>query len=260
MLHDCADYNLFAIAGQVNVNLDRCTQEVIQQHRALVGHLNRIMHVTIQLFLAIHNFHGPPTQNIGGTYNQWISNLLRRLDTFFDAAHRAIGWLFQAQLLNQLLEALTVLCPIDGIGTGSNHRHTGLFQTLYQVQRGLPAKLNDNALRLLQLNDFDYVFERQWLEVQAIRDIVISRYCLRVTIDHDGIVAIFAHGECGMHTAIIELYALPYTVRPSAQHHYLIPIGRRGFALLLIGRIHVGRRGNKLGSAGIYPLIDWPNS
>jgi len=58
-----------------------------------------------------------------------------------------------------------------------------------------------------------------------------------------------------MHAAVVELDALADAVRPAAQHHDLLGVGRMRLALFLVGRIHVGGLRGKLGRAGVDPLV-----
>ena len=64
-----------------------------------------------------------------------------------------------------------------------------------QIQRRLAAKLNDNAGWLLDIDDVHYVFERERLEIQTIRGIVIRRDSFRITVDHDRFKARFVQRE-----------------------------------------------------------------
>ena len=62
-----------------------------------------------------------------------------------------------------------------------------------------------------------------------------------------------------MYAAVVELDALPDPVRPAAQHHDLLAVGRLGFTLAvqrLVATIEVGGLGGKFSRAGVYPLVD----
>jgi hypothetical protein len=59
-----------------------------------------------------------------------------------------VGRLAQAELLQELLEALAVFGPVDGVGLGADDRHAGLGQAHGQVERGLAAELDDHPVRL----------------------------------------------------------------------------------------------------------------
>ncbi len=103
----------------------------------------------------------------------------------------------------------------------------------------MAAVLHDHALRLFEIDDFQHVFQRERLEVQAIGGVVVGRDCFRVAVDHDGLEPVLAQRECGMHAAVVEFDALPDTVRTAAQHDDLVAVGRIGLALFLVGRVHV---------------------
>jgi hypothetical protein len=77
------------------------------------------------------------------------------------------------------------------------------------------------------VHDLEHVFERDRLEVQAIRGVVVGGHGLRVAVDHDGLVAVLAQRERGMHAAVVELDALADAVRTAAEHHDLLAVGRR---------------------------------
>ena len=53
------------------------------------------------------------------------------------------------------------------------------FQVQRQLQRRLAAVLHDHADRLFLVDDFQHVFQRQRLEVQAVGGVVVGRYGLR---------------------------------------------------------------------------------
>ena len=58
-----------------------------------------------------------------------------------------------------------------------------------------------------------------------------------------------------MHAAVVEFDALADAVRPTAEHHDFLAIGRIGLAFILVGRVHVGRAGRKLTGTGVNPLV-----
>jgi glycosyltransferase involved in cell wall biosynthesis len=71
------------------------------------------------------------------------------------------------------------------------------------------------------VDDLQHVLERQRLEVEAVGGVVVGGDGLRVAVDHDGLVAVLAHGEGGVHAAVVELDALADAVRAAAEDHDL---------------------------------------
>ena len=139
-------------------------------------------------------------------------------------------------------------------GLVPDDRHAGLLQPARQLQRRLAAELDDDALRALQVHDLHDVLEGQRLEVQAVRGVVVRGDGFRVAVDHDRFVADLLQREGGVHAAIVELDALADAVRPAAEDDDLLPAGRRRLALLLVGRVQIGRGGGELGGAGVHAL------
>ena len=115
------------------------------------------------------------------------------------------------------------------------------MEPIHQLERRLAAELDDDAIRLLHIDDGEHVLEGDRLEIQAVGGVVVGGDGFRIAVDHDGLVAVLAHGERGMDAAIVELDALADAVGAAAEHHDLAPIRGRGLALLLVGGIEVGR-------------------
>ncbi len=129
--------------------------------------------------------------------------------------------MFQAQLVEQLLEAVAVFRKVDGIRGGAEDRHIGGFKRMGELQRRLPAELHDHAMQRailpLGIDDFEHILRRQRLEIEPVGGVVIGRHRLGIAVDHDGFIARFRQREAGMAAAIIELDALADAVRPAAK-------------------------------------------
>src|SRR5690606_29705376 len=198
---------------------------------------------------------GAPAQHIAGAHHQRIADVGGVRHGFGLGARRAVGRLAQTQLVEQLLEALAVFGHVDGFGAGADDGHTVGFERARQLQRGLAAILDDHAHRVFFVDDFEHVFERERLEVQAIGSVVVGGDGFRVAIDHDGLVPVVAQGQGGVHAAVVELDALPDTVGAAAEHDDFLAVGRLRLALVFVRGIHVRGAGGELGRAGIDALV-----
>ena len=117
----------------------------------------------------------------------------------------------------------------------------------------MPTQRDHHALGLLDVDDVHDVLERKRLEIQLVGGIVIGRHGLGIAVDHDRLVPGVAKRIAGMHAAVIELDALPDTVRSGAQDHDPLA-ARRGHGLVflgIIGLIVVCRGARELGGAGV---------
>ncbi len=256
VLHDAADDYIGAVADGIHVQLGRIVQEAVQQHRRFVGDAHRLGEVATQILLVIDDFHGAATQHVGGANHQRVGNALGQQHGLFQRGDGAVFRLLETEALDGRLEALAVFGAVDGIRAGTDDRHAVGLQRSGQFQRGLATVLDNHALGFFDAHDFQHIFQGHRLEVETIRGVVIGRDGLRVTVDHDGLVTIFAQGQRCVHAAVVELDTLTDTVRAAADDHDLVAVARSRFALLVIAGVHVGGVGGELGGAGIYPLVD----
>ena len=92
-------------------------------------------------------------------------------------------------------ESLAVFRDVDRVDRRSPHRYTGVGESFRELERRLSAELHDHPFRLLEVDDLQHVLERQRLEVEAIRRVVVGRHRLRIAVDHDRFEAGFSERE-----------------------------------------------------------------
>ena len=121
-----------------------------------------------------------------------------------------------------------------------------------EIERRLPAELDDDAVRLLLVADVEDVLERERLEEKFVAGVVVGRDGLRVRVDHDGLVPDFLQREGGVDATVVELDALADAVRPAAEDHDLLLVRVAHFVEpVVVGGVVVGRVGLELGRAGV---------
>ncbi len=226
VLHDAAYQHLSAVAQGIDIDLGGVVEEAVEQHRRSEGDLDRIAHVALEILLLMDDFHGAAAQHIGRPHHQRITDLGREADRVRFGARRTVRRLLQAQVVQQFLEALAVLGGVDHVGAGADDRHAVRFEFAGTFERCLAAELHDDAGRLLDMDDFEDVLQGHRFEIQAIGRVVVGGHRLRIAVDHDGLIAVFAHRQRRMHAAVVEFDALTNPVGTSAQHHDLLLRGR----------------------------------
>ena len=213
-------------------------------------------HVVLELGGGVDDFHRAAAQHVARAHHQRVTDDLGLDEGFLEAARGGVFRLDQTELLDHLLETLAVFGAVDGVRRGADDRHTGGFELTRQLQRRLATELDDDTDRLFLVGDLQHVFQGDRLEVEAIGSVVVGRDRFRVAVDHDGLVAVRAHGEGGVDTAVVELDALADTVRTATQHHDLLLVADFRLALFLIGGVHVGGVGREFGGTGVDALVD----
>src|SRR5437867_3373719 len=171
-----------------------------------------------------------------------------------EGARHVAGGLQQVEPRQELGEAPAILGAVDRVGRRAEDGHARPLQRDDQLQRGLPAELDDHAAGPLPLHDVHHVLEGERLEVETVGGVVVGGDRLRIAVDHDGLHARLAKGEGSVDARIDELDPLADTVRPGAQDDHLVAGGWRRLVLLLVGGVEVGRVGGELGGAGVHHL------
>src|SRR5437763_1488669 len=101
-----------------------------------------------------------------------------------------------------------------------------------------------------------HVLVSEWLEIKAVARVIIRRDCLRIAIDHDRFVAIFAERKGSMATTVIKLNSLPDSVWTATQDDYFLFISRRRLVFLFVGGVKIGRVALELCGAGIHQFVN----
>ena len=164
-----------------------------------------------------------------------------------------------AELPQQLGEALAILGEVDRIRRGAENPDARLLQRQRQLQRRLPAVLHDDrdvaAALPLARDDREHVLEGQRLEIQAIDGVVVGGNGLRVAVDHHRLEALLAEREGGVAAAVVELDPLPDAVRAAAEDDHLGARRGIGLALALVGAVEIGRERLEFRGAGVDALV-----
>ncbi len=174
----------------------------------------------------MHDLHGAAAEHVGRPDDDRIADAVGDGARFAGRAGDAAVGLLQAELLDQLLEAVAVLGEVDGVGRGAEDRHAGLFQRRGELERRLAAELHDDALeralRLLGGDDLQHILGGQRLEVEPVGGVVVGRHRLRIAVDHDRLEARRGEREAGMAAAVVELDALADAVGAAAEDDDLL--------------------------------------
>ena len=203
-----------AVAQRVDVDLDRVVQEAVEQHRRIVRDLDRLAHVALEIALLVDDLHRAAAQHVRRAARPADSRSRRprrsppasvravRFGGCRSSSRCSICWKRSRSSAMSIMSG-----DVPMIGTPL------LLEVARELERRLPAVLDDDAVRLLDVDDLEHVLERQRLEVQAVGGVVVGRHGLRIAVDHDRLVAVLAQRHRRVHAAVVELDPLPDPVR-----------------------------------------------
>ena len=193
MLEDAGDRDLLAVADRVDVDLDRVAQIAVDQHRRCARHLHRGGDIMVELLGPVDDLHRPPAEHVGRPQQHRIADPLGDRDRLVAAAGDAVGGLLQAQLVDQLGEALAVLGQVDAVGRGAEDRDARRLQLGGELERGLPAELDDHARPARPSpprgGGSRARPRRSAARNRAGRSVGVGRDRLRIAVDHDRLEA-----------------------------------------------------------------------
>ena len=140
----------------------------------------------------------------------FLGDLASFLHRVGDARARHI----EADLDHRLLEELTVLALIDGLGIGADHADAMLGQGASfeqrhrRIQRRLAAQGWQQRIGLFADDDFFHHLGRDWLDVSAVGKLRIRHDRRRVRVHEDHLITLLLEGFTCLDPRIIKLAAL----------------------------------------------------
>src|SRR3712207_5502588 len=250
VLHDPADVHLLPVRDRVHVDLYVVLHELVNEDGVLGVGTDTGLQVQVQILVVVDDLHPPSAENIGGTYDDRVAKLVRDLPGLVGAAGGPEAGMRDAELGQKPTEARAIFGKVYGIGGGAEYLHAIFLQLAGELQGTLSAELEDQTLRTLAVDNLEYVFGSEGLEVEPRRGVVVSRDSLRVGVDHHGVVASLLEGVARVYAGVVELDALPDAVGAATEHDDRGVLPPLNLVLGLVGGVVVGRPRGKLSGAG----------
>ena len=168
VLHDPADDLALAVRDDVDVDLDRVLEEVVDEDRPVRGDVLGDGHVPAHRLVVVHDLHRAAAEHVGRPDEHGVADALRDREGLVGVRRHAARRLPEPELLHERVEPLAVLGAVDAVGARADDRDARLLEPVREVERRLPAELDDDARRLLLVDDVQHVLERQRLEEEAV--------------------------------------------------------------------------------------------
>ena len=253
---------LLGVAERVDVQLNGVLKEGIQVDRTVWRDVCSRLHVGDQVGVVVDNGHAATTKNVAWADNQRVTNATSGIASLVHGRSNCRRWAGNVQAVQQRCKAVAVLCQVNCLWLSTHDRNTSVLQSASQLNWSLPAKGDNNAFRLLNLNDIHDVFKGQRLEIQTVGSVVVCRDGLWVAVDHDGLIALLAKSVGSMYAAVVKLNALTNAIRTCRENHdaWLFCLDVLCGVTLLVGNVVVLRGCAKLTCAGINRLDLWANT
>ena len=168
VLQDGAHVALLGVTESVNVQLNGVLKEGIQIDRTVWRDVCSRLHVSDQVGIVVDNSHAATTKNVAWADNQWVANAACSVASLVHSRSNCRWWASNVQAVKQRCKAVTILCQVNCLWLSTHDRNTSVLQSACKLDWSLAAKGDNNAFRLLNLNDVHDVFKGQRLEIQTV--------------------------------------------------------------------------------------------
>ena len=262
MLHDPGDERVAAVAHGVDLHL--LAAQVLVDENPAGSRLERRVEVALEILGAVRDLHAPPAEHVRGTHEHRIADLARDGERLGERLRGPAGRLGDAERVGEVVEAAAILGERDRVRAGAGDLSTDAGDAVGEVERGLPAELNDGrkGLRPLRLprslvrDDAGDRLLVERLEVEPRGCVEIRGHGLGIAVHHDRRDATLLERTRRLDAAAIELDPLSDADGPGAQDEDLLSGEGLGLVLLLVRRIEVRRHRLELGGARVDHLVD----
>ena len=208
-------------------------------------------------------------QRVGGTYHHGVADLACGGQSVVHVLHGMAHRGLHRNLIQFLHKKVTVFCVHDGFHGRAQHlhaiflQHSVLVKRRTTVQRRLPAKGQQDAVRTFLLDDFRHKIGRDRKEIHLVRD---TLRCLNrgdIGIYQHGTDSLFAQSLQSLRTGIVKLAGLSDFQRSGTQHQNLFELSLHPFIrFIVVVHLHVtsGKRSHPLPDNGTKLRILFPFS
>eukprot|EP00754_Rhynchopus_humris_P032218 Rhum_TRINITY_DN15387_c0_g1::Rhum_TRINITY_DN15387_c0_g1_i5::g.154554::m.154554 len=244
-----------AVLGDgVHLHLLRVLDELRQHNGVLAVHVGGLTQVVHQVRLVVRDVHGGTRQHVRRTHKHRVLRTLRELLRLLDRASVDPLRLVDVQLVAERAELVAVLAHVDALRGRAEDGHTLLRQRQHEVVRDLSSDGNDDTTGALPEVDVQDGLQRQLLEVQPVRLVVVGRHRLRVVVDDDRAQTELVQGAHAADGTPVELAAASDAVRTAAQHDDAATREVDVVLVAVVGCVQVVRLGRELRSKRVHLL------
>ena len=174
----------------------------------------------LEFLLVRHHVHRRARQHIRRADQYGESHLVDELVDVVDGGQLAPARLVDAQRVAHGREFLPVLGAVDVDWRCAEDRDVAPVEFHCQIVGNLSAHRHYDAFGVFEVDDVEHALLGQFVEVEAVADVVVGADRFGVIVDHDRSQAFFLDGVDGVDRAPVELDRRADAVGARAEHHH----------------------------------------
>ena len=167
VLHNAGDQDVFAVTDSVHFQFST-HQVLVDQHRILDFVAEDDVHIFSDIVVGEGDNHVLAAQHIAGAHQNGVADFVGRFQCFFAGHDSMAGSALDVQRFQQFVKTLAVFGHVDGIAAGADDVYAVALQEFGQIDSGLTAESDHNAVGLFCFDDVHHVLAGQRLEVQPV--------------------------------------------------------------------------------------------
>ena len=200
------------------------------QNFSYTGKSESVLEDLSQFIFVVGNTAAASAKGVSRTENDRITDGSGKCDTIFYGCYDLGSCDRLANLFHGVLEFLTILSLLDGLGCGSDQTYIMLleeslfFKFHCKVQTCLSSKCRKDAVRFLLEDELFYNFYSKRLDVNFVRDIFVCHNGCRVGVQKNYFHAFFLERAACLCTCIVEFCCLTDDNRTGANYKNFVDI------------------------------------
>ncbi|ROV99906.1 hypothetical protein VMCG_06224 [Cytospora schulzeri] len=243
VLTDGMDNELALGSNTVDVELLRALDELADDDRVVGRDIAGSLKLVLELILAVNDSHGGTGQDVTGSDEHRVADLVSELLSRLDGGELLPCGLVKANAIEDGRELLSVLSLVDILGVSTeNVGLSSLLEAQSDVLRQLSTDGDNDTVGTLKFVDIHNTLVAQLLEVQLVSSIEVSA------------------SLGGADGTPIELDGATDTVNTAAQDDRSLVIERHVVSGGVVGGVEVVGVSRELGSQGVNLLDPWPDA
>ncbi len=192
--------------------------ELCYNYRVLFRHIGSEFEEALK-FVGIRAYvHCRAREHIAGTDKHGIAYLFYKLLDIGKVGKFAPAGLVDTEAVEHSRELVAVFGAVDAFCRGTEYMHSGTVESGGEVIWNLAAHRKNNTVGILHFEDIHYTFVSEFVEVEAVADVVVGRYCLGVVVNHYRSPALATSSKQGVDRAPVEFYRRTDTVCARTEH------------------------------------------
>ena len=217
VLHNSRDEDVLAVADCVNLNLGTL-QIFVNKNRVfdILREDNR--HILLNVGVVEGDNHILTAEHVGRTEKNRIADFVRNVERFLGCHNGNASGTLDVVLFEQLVKALSVLRHINGVIGGAENIHAVVAHELGELDSGLTAERDHDAVGILGLDDAHHVLVGERLKVESVGGVKVGRNGFGVVVDDHHVVACLLERPYAVNGGVVELDTLTDTDRTGAEN------------------------------------------